>query len=119
GPGVVARPPDRRAHGGEVHEKRNTGEVLQDDPRDHERDLGGPLTLRRPFGERSDVLLLDLAAVDVAQQRFEHDPDAHREPRDRADPGLLESWHGEEGAAAPRSGLELAAVGEHARTTEI
>lgn len=39
--GILAQPGDGAAHGGEVHEQRHTGEILQHDARDDEGDFLG------------------------------------------------------------------------------
>ena len=69
-------PPGTRhgaSHGREVDHRGNTGEVLHQDARGHERDVAsGP----RPRGERNDVLVGDVARPRTSQQVLEQD--AHR-----------------------------------------
>jgi len=79
---VLAEAVGGGAHGGEVDEERHAGEVLQQDARDHERDLLGALGVRRPVRQRGHVLFVDLPTIDVAQDRFEDDADGNRELRD-------------------------------------
>ena len=78
--GGLARLAHRVAHRREVDHQRHAGEVLQQDSRDDEGDLLGPLRLRLPGGERADVLFADALAVEVAHQGFEHDAQADRKP---------------------------------------
>src|SRR5207237_1335025 len=52
---------------------------------DDEGDLLLPLRLWLPGRQRADVLLPDALAVEVAQQRLEDDPQAHRQSRDLAE----------------------------------
>ena len=71
----------RVAHDGQVDDGRHAGEVLEQDPGRHERDLrlgGGP---RSPGEERLDVLGADDPAARVAEQVLEQDLDRHRERR--------------------------------------
>ena len=71
----LARRPGHRvhrvAHRGEVHHRRNAGEVLQQHPPRHERDLDRRLGLRIPFGHRLDVLGRDDDAVLTAEEVLE------------------------------------------------
>ena len=75
---IAAEIGHRVTHRGEVDDRGDAGQVLEDDPRRHERDLG----LRRdpgpPCGQRLDVLRADDAATRVAQQVLEQDPDRDR-----------------------------------------
>ena len=82
---VPFEPPHGRAHGGEVDEERDPGEVLEDDAGDDEGDLGGALGAGLPRGEGPDVVLLDPLSVAVAQQGLEHDAEARRQTRDAAE----------------------------------
>ena len=71
--GVAAEARHRVAHGREVHDRGHAGEVLEDDPRGHERDLGLAAAARPPGGEGRDVLLAHDAAAGVAQRVLEQD----------------------------------------------
>ena len=72
----------RIAHGREVDHGGHAGEVLEDDPRRHEGDLG----LRRdpgpPRGQRLDILLAHHPAARVTEQVLEQDPDRDRGRRE-------------------------------------
>ena len=107
---VLAELRNRRAHRGQVDEQRHAGEVLEQDAGDDEGDFLGPFRARLPRGQRANVLLGDLAAVAVAQHGLEHDPDADREARDRAEPGLLELRQRLEAARAAPVGEGLQGV---------
>ena len=65
----------RGTHGREVDEQRDAGEILQQHAGHHERDLVRPLGTRLPVGQRADIVLGDLPAVNVAEHRFEDDAD--------------------------------------------
>ena len=97
-PGVLSEPLDRRPHGGQIHEQRHPGEVLENDAGHDERDLGRALGLRLPGGQRPDVVFLDSLAVAVAQEGFDDDAQADREAGNRTDPVLFELRQGVEGA---------------------
>ena len=70
---VAAHRRDGLAHRGEVDDGRDAGEVLHQDARGVEGDLGVGLGLRVPRGEGEDVLLLHDAAVLVAEEVLEED----------------------------------------------
>ena len=67
-------------HRGHIHQQRNTGEILQNDPGDSERDLVIAGRLRIPAGEIRNIVFGDLFPIAVAQDGFEDDPDRNREP---------------------------------------
>jgi hypothetical protein len=96
--GIFAQTLHRRTHGGQIHQERHAGEILQDDSGDDERDFFGALGARAPLGQGLHVALVDLAAVTVAQHRFQDDAKGYREPRDAAEPGLFQSGQGIENA---------------------
>ncbi len=73
---ILSQPLDRRPHRREIHEERDAGEVLQDDPRDHERNFGRSLGVRSPVGELGDVVFPDAASIHVSQERLQDDPQA-------------------------------------------
>ncbi len=73
---------DRRPHGCQVDDGRNTGEVLEDDTA---RDEGNLLLLDIGCvvaGDALDVVLRDGAAVQIAESRLEKDLDRIREVLD-------------------------------------
>src|SRR5690606_26241715 len=111
--GILAEPINRRAHRGQIDEKWNAREVLQDNPRHDERDRLRPRRHRlrsraRPHGGLGDPL-----AVAMAQQRLEDEPDRHRQAIDR-ETGVLQrgkrivgvgrAIRGESGAGVQRIG---------------
>ncbi len=65
-PRITAQPLHRVAHGGQVHDCRNAGEVLQQDPAGPEGDLGLGLGLGVPRGQGFDVVGRDGVTVLVA-----------------------------------------------------
>ncbi len=88
--GVLAQPRHGRAHRRQVHQQGHPGKILQDDPRNHKRDLlrapGGGL----PIGQRAHILLGHPLAVAIAQDRLQYQANRYRQPGHRADAGLLE-----------------------------
>ena len=87
--GIAAQRRHRVAHRREVDDRRHTGEVLEDDPRGHERDLRLAAAAGPPCRERGDVLLAHDPAARVSQRVLEQDlerdgsareVDAEREP---------------------------------------
>ncbi len=66
------------AHHGQVHDGRDPGEVLEDHPRGHERDLGLGRDARPPGRQRLDVLGSDDPVTGVAEQVLEQDLDRDR-----------------------------------------
>ena len=68
---------DSRAHGCQIDEQRDTGEVLEHNARDNEGNFfrGGRLGI--PRGQGLDVLLGNLLSVAVSEHRFQDDADAH------------------------------------------
>ena len=105
-----------RAHGGQIDEKRHTRKVLQHDASDGERDFILAGALRVPVREVLHIGLGDLLAVQIAQQRFQHDADGNRQLRDFADARSLKSREGVKlagGAVASGEGLR----GVHCRVS--
>ena len=80
--GVAAEIGHRVAHRREVHDGGHAGEVLEDDPCRHERDLGLAGLLRPPRRERHDVVLADHAVAGMPQNVLEEDLERHRGPRE-------------------------------------
>ena len=107
---IFGSPPsrcDRAAHRGEIDDQRHAGEILEHDARDDERNFLVRRRLRVPVGERLDIFAADLFAVAIAQDRFEDDADADRQPRDRADALFLERGKGMKRCVATMAGVEL------------
>ena len=69
--GIAAELLHRVAHRGEIDHGRHAGEILHQHARRAEGDLMLQLALLQPFDDRDDVVLLDRAAVLVAQQVLE------------------------------------------------
>ena len=91
----VASPPellDGLAHGGEIDDARDAGEVLHQHARRGELDLHAGLGVRVPPAERADVVFGDVRAVLRAQEVLQKDLQAVREalvPLEPCDPGIL------------------------------
>ena len=79
---VAAEPDDAVAHRGEVDDRRNAGEVLEQDPGRHERDLLRRLARDVPPGERLDVVGVDEPAVLPPEQVLQQDLQRVRQPRE-------------------------------------
>ena len=90
--GIPAQPRQRRPHRRQVHQQRHTGKVLQHDARHHKRDLFLPRRRRLPVCQCANVLFQDPLAVAVAQYRFQHQPDGHRQPGHRPYPAIFQAW---------------------------
>ena len=97
----------RAAHRREIDHERHAGEILQDDSRDDERNLFVRGRLRVPVRERLDILAPDFFAVAISQDRFEHDADADRQPRDRPDALFFRARERMEKSFAAVPGVEL------------
>ena len=97
-----------RAHGGQIDEKRHAREVLQHDAGDGERDFILARRFRVPVREVLHIGFGDLLAVQIAQQRLQHDADRNRQLRDVADARSFEGREGVKlagGAVASGEGL--------------
>ncbi len=92
----LARGLHRVAHRRQIDDQRHAGEVLQEHARDHEGDLFGALGPGLPGSERFHVLLAHALAVEIAQERFEHDAQADRQARDPAETLLFHFGEREE-----------------------
>ena len=79
---IAAEPHDGLAHGRQVHDARDAGEVLHDHARRREGDLVMRQGLRVPGQQRVDVALLDVHAVLEAQQVFQQDLQRERQAVD-------------------------------------
>src|SRR5690606_23558700 len=75
----------RLAHGGKVHDRRNAGEILHEDPRRTIRDLGGRPPVVQPGTELLRIVNGDRAAVLVADDVLEQDLEGERQPGNVAD----------------------------------
>ena len=81
------------AHGGEVDDGRNAGEILEQNARGHEGDFffaGAFGAGGIPGGEGANVFGVDEAVVFVAQKIFEQNLQRKGQPRGLADAGALE-----------------------------
>ena len=74
---IAAQVRHRVAHHGQVDDGRDAGEVLEDHPRRHERDLGLGGRTGAPSREGLDILAADDPAAGVAEDVFEQDPQRH------------------------------------------
>ncbi len=77
--GVTPELGHRIAHDRQVDDGRHAGEVLEDDPRGHERDLGLSRLARPPGGEGLHVGRVDDAAAGMPKHVLEQDPDRDRQ----------------------------------------
>ena len=77
--GVAAEVGHRVAHDREVHDRGDAREILEEDPRGHERDLRLRCRPGPPGEQRLDVLAPDDAAAGVAEQVLEQDLDRDRQ----------------------------------------
>ena len=87
---VAAELGDGLAHGGEVDDAGDAGEVLHDHPGRGELDLGVRLGGRVPAGQRADVVRGDVRAVLGAQQVLQQHLEAERQPVGPLDGGQPE-----------------------------
>ena len=71
--GVLAKARGGAAHGREVGQNRNAGQVLQHDAREHKGNFLGARGVGLPVGNLADVRLGHFFAVAIAQHRLEHD----------------------------------------------
>ena len=94
---VAAQVHHRIPHRREVDHRRDAGEVLEDDPRGHERDLDVGQGARSPAQERLDVLGSDDPSAGVSERVLEKDPDGHRQ----AAPARPRPTRGRPGGSSP------------------
>ena len=93
--GIAAKRDHRVAHRGEIHHRRDAGEVLHQHARRAERDFMSCLAaIVDPGRDRLDVFLLDGAPVFVAQQVFEHDLEREGKPGNAGEAVLFRSLQG-------------------------
>ena len=78
------------AHRSEVVQRGESRHVLQHDARQHERQFIGALAVGLPGGQCLHRVGADSLAVAVAQHRFEHHAQAHRQARGLAKPLLFQ-----------------------------
>ena len=88
--GILSKLSDGAAHRREIDQQRHAGKILQHDARDDEGYLRRARLVGLPVREFLHVGLADLLVVVVPQHRFQHDADAHGQPRDRADSGRFQ-----------------------------
>ena len=92
---VAAKLDDAVTHGGKVDDRRHAGEILEQDPGGHERDLALGAALDVPARQRGDVLLLHERAVFLAEQVLQQDAQRVRQRRHPGEPGRLEGRQAE------------------------
>src|SRR6185437_5295287 len=73
--GVFSEARDGRTHGGEVHQQRNAGEILQNNAGDDEGNFLGALGSGFPIGELAHAGFGDFFAIAIAQHGFQDDAD--------------------------------------------
>jgi hypothetical protein len=79
----ATEPDDRVAHGGEIDDGGNTGEVLEEHPAGAKRNLLLGLAADVPSRKRFDVGPLDECVILVAQEILEEDAQGDRKALDR------------------------------------
>ena len=111
--GIFLQAGDCGAHGGEIHQERNAGEILEHDAGDDEGNflLGGRLGV--PRGQSFDVLLGHFLAVAIAEHRFEDDADADGQSGDLPEPLLFQGWQGIVQAGLAFAGVKGAQCVDH------
>ena len=97
---------DGAAHGGEVDNQWHPSEILQNDPCDDERNFLIRWRPCIPVRKCLDVFAPDFFAVAIAQYRFEHDTNAHRQPRNFADALFLQRRQRMQNSLAAAARLE-------------
>ena len=100
--GIAAEPHDAVPHRRQIDDARNTGKVLQQHARGHERDLALRRALHVPARQRLDIGRFHEAAVLVAKQIFEEDLERVRQARDLGKSRLLERGQAEISKRASR-----------------
>ena len=106
---VAAQLGHRVAHGRQVHHGRYAGEVLQDDPSRHERDLhfGGGGGARPPRGQSYHIGVSHDPLAGVPKHVLEEDLDRHRQAR-QVERRLRRPGQGGERVVVRQSGPERA-----------
>jgi hypothetical protein len=87
--GIAAQRLDAVPHGGQIHHRRDPGEVLKDDPRRHEGNVGSGV-LRAPRRHGAHLVLRDVPLAGVPQGVLQEDPDGEGQGRELHEPGLLQ-----------------------------
>jgi len=85
---VLASALHRRAHRGEVDDGGHACEVLHEDARGQEGQLGVIWRRLRPRGEGLDVFFVGRARLAEAEKAFDQDLQGHRQARRIGQPGL-------------------------------
>ena len=106
--GVAAEGLDGVAHGGQIDDGGDAGEVLHEDAGGHVGDLAAGLGLGVPVGEELDVVGGDVDAIFAAEEIFEQDLEAEGQAAE------IEAAGGERREAINRIGM--VAGGEHGFT---
>jgi hypothetical protein len=109
---------DRVAHGGEVDDDGDAGEVLEEDARGRERDLAVAAGVGLPACKRLDVAARDRSAVLGAEEVLEQDPEREGEAVDVPDAGLrkrFETVHRPGAAGGGNAGAAVEAIERHGR----
>ena len=86
--GILAHAIHGRTHRCEVHQQGHPREVLQHDPRHHERNFIIARIRCRICRQIGHILVGDFQAIMIAQQAFQHDPNRDREARNARIPLL-------------------------------
>ncbi len=76
---ITAQALHRAAHGGQIHDGRYSGEVLQHDARRRKRNLDLGQIGRRPGGQMPHVVVANHVTVAVAGHGFEQNADGERQ----------------------------------------
>ena len=97
----------RAAHRSKIDNQRHAGEILEHDPRDHERDLFIRGFLRIPFRQRLNVFAPDFFSVAIAQHGFEDNPNTHRQSRNFSHTLLLQRRERIQKSLAAVAGVEF------------
>jgi len=92
---------------GQVHQKGDAGEILEDDAGDDERNFLGAGGVGLPLGEFADVGFGHFLAVAIAQDGFQHQADGDGQFGNRADAGFFKGGKGVIGGALAGPGVEL------------
>ena len=93
------------AHGGQIHHRRNPGEILHQYARRPVCDFAVRSAGLQPVGDRTDILDRDRAAIFMPQQVFEQNLQRIGQPRNAGKPILLRRFEAE-------IGISLVADGE-------
>ena len=83
--GIFAKLLHGGAHGREIHKQRHTGEILQHNARDDERNFRRARFHGFPVGKLLHIRFLNFQTVAIAQDGLQHDADGHRQFGDRTD----------------------------------